>query len=286
MSFRRLNLIFTLVILALAAGFFWYYRHTHPKYIPPTPKPEINVTIIPGWNLRQIADDWVKKGLIKNSDEFYARLGQPAFNYVAAEKSAPVLSFISSSTDLVELFSDKPDGVSYEGYLFPDTYRVYADAEPEDILKKIFVNLENKISPEMRETARERGMNIHQLLTLASIVEKEAPSGADMGKVADIFWRRLKKNWALQSCATVNYITGKKDRAVTAEDKEIDSLFNTYKYPGLPPGPISNPSLAAIQAALSPEENDFWFFMSDNDGATHYARTLEEHNANVRKYLR
>ncbi|EKD43545.1 MAG: Aminodeoxychorismate lyase, partial [uncultured bacterium] len=125
-----------------------------------------------------------------------------------------------------------------------------------------------------------------EILTMASVVEKEAPTSDSMGIVADIFWRRYQKNWALQSCATVNYITGKNDPGVTDKDRAIDSLFNTYKYPGLPLGPISNPSLTAIKAVIYPIKNDYWYFMSGTDGAMHYAKTLEEHNRNVFKYLR
>ena len=121
---------------------------------------------------------------------------------------------------------------------------------------------------------------------MASVVQKEAPSKDDMALVADIFWRRNKMNWALQSCATVNYITGKNDPAVSAADRAIDSLYNTYKYPGLPLGPIGNPSLKAIRATLYPTSNNYWYFMSDSKGEMHYAKTLEEHNINVAKYLR
>jgi len=277
MSFRRLNLIFTLVILALAAGFFWYYRHTHPKYVPPMPKSEINITIIPGWDLRDIAEDWAKKGLIKNTEEFLVVTGHPA------EGKAGQISF---SVETFPLLAEKLENSSFEGFIFPDTYRVYADWSPTEILaEKIFPNLENKITTVERAAAEKRG-GFYRALTMASIIEKEAPTAEDMAIVSDIFWRRLENNWPLQSCATVNYLTGKDTPAISAEDKEIDSPYNTYKYRGLPPTPISNPGLAAIRAALNPQKNNFWFFMTGSDGVTRYARTLEEHNANVHKYLK
>lgn len=283
----KLNCFFILMIIGFGAGGFLYYRSIRPHSVvePIKPRPEINLTIIPGWNLRNIADDWVKKGIIKTQEEFYNLLGRPAYNYKAAGEKAPALN-LSDSAEMEDLFAEKPGNVSYEGYLFPDTYRVYADASPEDVLKKIFDNLNIKISREMRDEIKKQGKTIYEIITMASIVEKEAPNKEEMSMVADIFWRRYKRNWALQSCATVNYITGKNDPGVSLEDKEVDSLFNTYKYPGLPLGAISNPGLEAIKAAIYPKENNYWYFMSDPDGVTHWAKTLEEHNANVYKYLR
>ena len=248
---------------------------------------EIDITIIPGWNLRQIAADWQKKGLIKNEDEFYKRVGKPAYDYAANGQKAPILSFTDSyGKDLYPLLVTKQKGVSYEGYFFPDTYRVYKDAKLEDILDKIFTNLEDKITVEIRTEINKQKNNLFTILTIASLVEKEARTEKDMKIVADIFWRRYEKGWALQSCASVNYVTGKNTPAVSAEDQLIESLYNTYKYSGLPLGPIGNPSLTAIKAALYPEKNSYWYFMTGIDGKMRYASTLDEHNANVWRYLR
>lgn len=283
----KLNCFFGVIIAALAVGGFFYYRSARvPNVAPPISlRQEINLTIIPGWNLRDIADDWVKKGIIKNFGELYSLLGRPAYNYKAAGEPAPALG-LADDAQWKDLFDNKPANVSYEGYLFPDTYRVYADAAPVDALKKIFANLDKKITREMRDEIKNQNKTFYDILVMASIIEKEAPNREEMAIVADIFWRRYKKNWALQSCATVNYVTGKNDPAVSAEDKDTDSLFNTYKYPGLPLGAISNPGLEAITAAIYPKKNSYWYFMSDKDGVTHWASTLDEHNANVAKYLR
>jgi len=288
MSAIRLNIFFVTIILVFLAGSYWYFKETRQE--PPQSqiiaREEINITIIPGWNLRQIAGDWVKKGIVKSEDDLYNLLGKPAYNYKAAGEEAPVLNFADASgTPMFPLILDKPHNVSYEGFIYPDTYRVYADARPEEVLKKIFDNLEKKLTPELRSEIDGQGKSFYEILTMASIIEKEAPTKTDMAKVADIFWRRYEKNWALQSCATVNYITGKNDPGVMNDDKEIDSLFNTYKYPGLPLGAISNPGPEAIRAAIYPEKNNYWYFMSGSDGVTRYAKTLEEHNANVAKYL-
>jgi len=280
----KIKLIFIILAFTFVAvlGYRYYSRSQKVVIVP---RAEINITIIPGWNLRQIATDWVDKKIIKSPEEFYNLVGKPAYNYKANGELAPKLTSFSTST-WDYFFKNKSNYLSYEGYFLPDTYRVYADAKPEDIMKKVFVNLNEKITPEMRAEIDKQNKSFAEILTMASVVEKEAPTSDSMGIVADIFWRRYQKNWALQSCATVNYITGKNDPGVTDKDRAIDSLFNTYKYPGLPLGPISNPSLTAIKAVIYPIKNDYWYFMSGTDGAMHYAKTLEEHNRNVFKYLR
>jgi len=286
MIYNFKKIISIVILLIIVIGGIFYYRQNHRRtYTALPPRQEINVTIIPGWNLRQIAADWIKKGIIDSEDELYNILGKPAYNYKAHREVAPIIFDVNTSTHNY-FFKDKSEYLSFEGYLLPDTYRVYADAKPEDVIRKILMNLDDKITPEMRIEIDKQGKSFFEILTMASVVEKEAPSAESMGMVADIFWRRYKQNWALQSCATVNYITGKSDPAVTDKDRAIDSLYNTYKYPGLPLGPISNPSLTAIKATIYPIENDYWYFMSGDDGEMHYAKTLEEHNSNVFRYLR
>lgn len=269
------------VLLGLAA---WRFVKRSQR-VAVVPRAEMNVTIIPGWNLRQIAADWVVKGIIKSEDEFYGLVGKPAYNYKAHNEFAPKLDFVATSS-FDYFFRYKSKNLSYEGYFLPDTYRVYADAKPIEIIEKIFDSMNAKITPQMRSDVAAQGKSWEDILTMASVVEKEAPTADSMGMVADIFWRRENAGWPLQSCATVNYVTGKSDPAVSGKDKNINSLFNTYLYPGLPLGPISNPSLTAIKATIYPIKNDYWYFMSGTDGAMHYAKTLEEHNRNVYKYLR
>lgn len=289
MSFNNKVLFISIIILLglpLVVGIFGYQKHqaneaAKKKMAPP--REEINITIIPGWTLRQVASDWVNKGLFGNEDDVYKFLGKPVYKYGGLGNSAP---------DLTELFPDffilkeKEKNASYEGFIFPDTYRIYKDAKPEEILRKIFDNLEKKITLEMREEIKKQNKTFFEILTMASIVEKEAPDALSMAKVADIFWRRLNTKWALQSCATVNYVTGKTTPAISLQDTQIDSLYNTYKYRGLPPGPISNPSLTAIKAVIYPEKNEYWYFLSDKQGNIHYSKTLEQHNYFKNKYLK
>jgi len=250
MKIFKLNLLLLGIIIISSFGFFTVRYFNRPKYIPPPPREEINITIIPGWNLRQIAADWVKKGLIKEEKELFELVGEPAKNYRLLGVKAPILEWAAIGT-LAELFSEKSEYVSYEGYFLPETYRVYADAKPEEIVKKIFSVLDNRITREMRAEVLRQEKSWFDILTMASIVEREARTEKDMKIVADIFWRRNNIKWALQSCATVNYITGKNDPAISAVDRQIDSFYNTYKYSGLPLGPIGNPSLKAIRHSFS-----------------------------------
>ena len=216
---------------------------------------EQEITMIEGWNLRDVALYLVDQGVIESESELYTITGEPL------------------------------EADSLEGYLFPDTYRVFADATAQDVVDKMLDNFEEQVTDQMRSDIEAQGRTLDQVITMASILEREARGEEDMGLVSDIFWRRWEINWALQSCASVNYITGKNDPAISYDDQQIDSLYNTYKYPGLPPGPISNPGLQAIEAAIYPTANDYWYFLNDEDGITHFATTNEEHSANKAMYL-
>ncbi|MFH1089417.1 MAG: endolytic transglycosylase MltG [Candidatus Uhrbacteria bacterium] len=175
-----------------------------------------------------------------------------------------------------------------EGYLFPDTYRVSRSGFPNDLTYKLLTNFSEKLSPELRVEIINQGKTIHEVLTLASIVEREVMTDIDRAKVADLFWRRLGVGMALQADSTVHYVVGNDDKNVYTSDldRSVDSPWNTYKYPGLPPGPICNPSLSAIKAVIYPEANDAWYFLTDADGNVHYARTNDEQNINKSLYLK
>jgi UPF0755 protein len=127
---------------------------------------------------------------------------------------------------------------------------------------------------------------LYEIVIIASIVEREVQSPEDMALVADLFWRRDDIGMGLQADSTVNYVTGKKDAAISYEDTQVDSLYNTYKYRGLPYGPISNPGIAAIRATVYPTPNSAVYFLTDMQGTVHYAETLDGHNANKARYLR
>ncbi len=274
-----------LVLIFFPIFAFWQYQKIKSEPVVIVPREEINITIIPGWTLGNIAESWLNLGLIESKDQLFKILGAPQF--VGEYDEGEIIDLTGEDVeDVFGILKTRPKDTTYEGYLIPDTYRIYKDSELEDVLYKIFYNLDEKITPEMLSEIKKQGKTFYEVLTMASIVEREAREYEDMRLVADIFWRRNGVNWALQSCATVNYVTGKNSPAVSAEDKQVDSLYNTYEYPGLPPGPIANPSLNAIMATIYSKSNSYWYFMSGQDGTMYYAVDLDGHNINVYKYLR
>ena len=180
-----------------------------------------------------------------------------------------------------------PKGVDLEGYLFPDTYRVFNDVSDEEIVKKLLNNFDKKLSPELRQKIARQGKTIHEIITMASIIEKEVSSEADRPIVAGILYKRIKNGMRLEVDSSINYITGKNDPGANYADLEIDSPYNTYKNYGLPPGPICNPGLAAIKAAVYPEESAYLFYLNRQDtGETIFSKTFDEHIKNKNKYLK
>lgn len=169
-----------------------------------------------------------------------------------------------------------------EGYIYPDTYFLDpASFEAEDLIYLALDNFEAKFSELQSQLKRH---SVHEIITMASIIENEVFGAKDRKIVSGILWKRLESDWAIGADATLLYIT--KDRKITAEDLAIDSPYNTRKNRGLPPGPISNPSIESIQAAMYPTESEYWFYLTTLDtGEVIYSKTNEEHNANKAKYL-
>lgn len=234
------------------------------------------IRVIEGWNLNDLSDYFDKNGLIAKAD-FFKLVGYPAKsnNQIPAEWASqyPFLQAI-------------PPGVSLEGYLFPDTYRIYKIAKPEEIIKKMLDNFQLKAWPQISQGLSAKKMTPNDILTLASILEKEAKTLPDKKAVAGVYYNRLKIGMALQADPTVNYITGKQTDRPSLDDLKSNNLYNTYKYPGLPPGPICNPGLDSIMAAVYPGKSDYLYFINTPDGKLIFAKTLQEHQANRAKYLK
>ena len=171
-----------------------------------------------------------------------------------------------------------------EGFLFPETYSVESDAPIEDILKMMAEEFDKRITPEMRERAKELGLSLYDLTTLASLVEREVRYPEDRAIVAQVFLKRLKLNMPLQTDATLQYLLDEPKEDVTLKDTEIDSPYNTYKYNGLPPGPIANAGMEAFQAVLHPANTDYLYFVADRQGHNHYSNTYDEHLVLVNQY--
>ncbi|NUM25191.1 MAG: endolytic transglycosylase MltG [Candidatus Buchananbacteria bacterium] len=229
---------------------------------------EVTLTFIEGWNNQDIAEYLEELG-IASQDDFFE-----------------IIQTKADWWDEYELLASRPKNHDLEGYLFPDTYRVFHDATITDIVRKTLDNLDKKITPELRQEISRQGKTIHEILTLASILEKEVSSDKDRKIVADIFYKRLAIGMPLQADSTVNYATGKSVARSSADDLQADSPYNTYKHKGLPPGPIANPSLSSIMAAIYPEKNAYYYFLTTPDGHVVYNETHDGHVADKAKYYR
>ena len=232
-------------------------------------RPEETVVTIPeGWRMEQIAEMLSERTSI-DGDEFLALAREGTFER--------------------DFLRDRPEGASLEGYLFPDTYRLPAQPSALDLIERMLDNFGRRFTPEMRQAAAERGMTIHEVVTLASIVEREAVIPEERPLIASVFLNRLAKGMTLDADPTVQYALGRQGEAwwkkpLLYQDLEVDSPYNTYKNAGLPPGPICNPGLDSIQAVLWPAETDYLYFVATGDGSHAFAETMEEHLRNQERY--
>ncbi|OGZ35772.1 MAG: hypothetical protein A3A94_00010 [Candidatus Portnoybacteria bacterium RIFCSPLOWO2_01_FULL_43_11] len=222
---------------------------------------DISITIPEGFTLKQIDSRLTQVGLIDKG-------GLLNFN----QKEFLILNSQFSISNL-------------EGFLFPDTYKFRKDNSLEEIIRKILNNFDKKLSEDLRAEIQKQRKNIFEIITLASIVQNEALTNEEMPVIAGVFSNRLTIGLPLQSDATINYITGKNLRQPSIKDTEVNSLYNTYLHKGLPPGPISNPGLDAIKAAIYPQKTDYFYFLHPLNGPTVFSKTLKEHNSNKAKYL-
>ena len=267
------------------------------------------ITIVEGWNLRDIEEYLSEKGLIKE-EELFVLAGYPMIDYSRLEEAPPQTGraspaagrlapdessgaakqeSLSKPKDFSEEFDflkDKPKNLGLEGYFFPDTYEMVKGESLEGLIRKILKNFDKKLTPELKDEIEKQEKTVFEVVTMASLIEKEVRSFDDKQIVSGILWKRMKSNMRLQVDATITYITGKTTTKVSGEETKIDLPFNTYKYLGLPPGPICNPGLESIRAAIHPIESDYWFYLSKPDGETVFSKTLEEHNRAKETYLK
>jgi UPF0755 protein len=174
---------------------------------------------------------------------------------------------------------------SLEGYLFPETYHFGKFLGTKKIIKNMIDTFKQRVmTPEILDRAKEMDMTIHETITLASLIEKETGLQSERSLISSVFHNRLKRNMLLQTDPTVIYAMSNFDGNIRKKDLSIDSPYNTYKYPGLPPGPIASPGLESILAALHPVESKFLYFVSRQDGSHHFSNSLVEHNRAVHRY--
>lgn len=258
-------------------------RDNRQKPSPIVYKEEVTLKILEGWTLDDIATYLSDQGIITKE----------SFKEIAGSSREELVEGINIFNDKFDFLADKPSKQSLEGFLFPDTYRVFTDASSEDIIAKMLANFDAKLTPQMRADIASQGKSIYEVIIMASLIEKEAPidysdpENKDARIVSDIFWGRLEIGQALQSDATLSYLLNDNNPAHSGADLQIDSPYNSYKYTGLPPTPICNPGIKAIEAAIYPIPTNYNYFLTTLDGSEiYYARTYDEHLQNKYKYLK
>ena len=184
-----------------------------------------------------------------------------------------------------EFLKDRPGGGNLEGFLFPDTYTFFKDASAVSIINRMLLNFDEKLTSKMRDDIQNQGESIFEVVTMASVLEKEVRTAEDMKIASGIFWDRIGVGMPLQSCATIAYVLGTEKKQYSIADTQTPSPYNTYLNKGLPPGPIDNPGMNSILAAIYPTKTEYNYFLTDPaTGKTIFSKTLEEHNANKAKY--
>ncbi|MBQ9486497.1 MAG: endolytic transglycosylase MltG, partial [Selenomonadaceae bacterium] len=209
----------------------------------------VRFTIPEGFGVKEIAERLYSLDLIDKEDFLKAAENFAPYGYMRKHKNVRYAA---------------------EGFLFPETYSVESDTSIEDILKMMAGEFDKRVTPAMREKAKELGLSLYDLTTLASLVEREVRYPEDRAIVAQVFLKRLKLNMPLQTDASLQYLLDEPKEDLTIEDTEIESPYNTYKNAGLPPGPIANPGMDAIEAVLNPAPTDYLYFVADRQGHNHY----------------
>ena len=242
------------------------------------PKSTVKFTIPEGYTIADIARVLIEKGLIENEKEL--------FDVCVSGASFETFAFISNIAE-----NGGNRRFVLEGYLFPDTYEAFVDSSVDSIIIRMLNRFNEIYSDEYAARAGELGMTMDQVITLASLIEREAQVDSDFAKVSAVFHNRLKSDMPLQSCASLSYVLNVKKYTFTESELATESPYNTYLNRGLPVGPISNPGKAAIEAALYPNEEflseQYLYFCNGNlkeSAELVFAKTYEEHQANVMQY--
>lgn len=227
----------------------------------------LSITIIEGWRTEQIADKLVELGWGGSFDEFMdAARNYPSGNFA--------------------FLADRPEGSTLEGFLFPDTYNFTPDSSADEIIESMLNNFDAKVPRDMRDRAADMGLSLYQVLTFASLVEREAAVSEERPIIADIYEKRYTEGWRLDADPTVQYVLGTEGAwwpELSGDDLFVDSPYNTYQVDGLPPGPIANPGYASIRAVLFPADSPYYYFFAKGDGSGYhlFASTGEEQQQNI-----
>ena len=316
---KLLAVLFLLLFLAAGAAAAWIYLGVRAPFRGYSSEEQF-VDVPQGLGTRAIGERLVSAGIVRDPLTFRAALwtvGQTtrlkAGEYRFTDPMTPVevidklhrgdvfvipvtfpeglnvleMSKIFESKGFGSAQSFVEAGRSFEGYLFPNTYALSRHTDAPKLVKLMKDAFDHALTPELRGAAAERGFDERQLVTLASIVEKETGNAAERPIVASVYENRLRLGMALQCDPTVIYaleLAGRYDGNIRKDDLNVDSPYNTYRYPGLPPGPIASPGRASLEAVVHPADSDFLYFVSRNDGTHVFAKTLAEHTKNVQKF--
>lgn len=260
--------------MLILIGCFWLGIFLYHKIFSKPPlvsRAESQLTLIEGWTADQIGEYLAEEKAVSATTTI-GLIGR-------SMNLAPFDLRLRGAYAFLEFL---PADRSLEGYLFPDTYRVFDEELPEGLVRKQLDEFESRFGKTKITTASVPLKNLDEIMILASIVEKEVQTAKDKKIVAGIFLRRLKQGIALQSDATLNYALGSGARA-SRDDLASSSLYNSYKFQGLPPSPICNPGADAIEAVLHPTTSSYMYFLTTKEGKVLYASTLEQHAANRKK---
>lgn len=305
-----------LAFAAVVAVFGWAGIASAPSEFP------INepVSIPKGASLDDIADSLKKRGIIRSSTLFklitrvtrnerdlvageyyfdrpyslvgiFSRIAKGALGTATVKVTIPEGSNVFDVADILQGKLNNFNTVlflrlarSREGFLFPDTYFISQSATPAEVIGLMERTFEKRVMS-AEQAIRQSGKSLKEIVIMASILEEEARTTESRRTIAGILWKRLSIGMPLQVDAAFLYINGKNTYQLTVDDLAIDSPYNTYKYAGLPPGPITNPGLDSIIAAATPVKSKYLYYLSDRKGAIYYAATFEEHKVNKEKYL-
>lgn len=313
-------------LIAILVFFFWWKENLKP--VSSESGIESTIVVTRGQNFSSVASALKKQSLIRNvlafkmlaavkgsSEKIQAGIFVLNSSYTSNQilealthgKTDVWLTFPEGlrKEEYAKLLSDKVVGFddklflqlvsADEGYLFPDTYLIPESVTPQKMREMLLDNFSGKFTEEMESAASRIGFTKSEIVTLSSLVEREAKKKEDRPIVAGIIIKRLRSSWPLQIDATLQYALATKNcgnnidclwwPSVDAGDKSIASPYNSYENGGLPPGPICNPGLVSINSVINFEESPYWFYLSDKKGNIYYAKTIQEHNKNIQKYI-
>jgi UPF0755 protein len=240
-------------------------------------------------SLDQIVDVIARGEVVRNEVTFPEGLNAVEAADIVGARALSADAFLQATKSTTLVKDLDPDASDLEGYLFPDTYDIPRTAEPETVLvARMVQRFRDVMAPELPRIAAKK-LTVRQVVTLASLVERETARPEERPRIAAVFLNRLRKGMLLQTDPTVIYalrLAGKWDGNIRRADLQIDSPYNTYRYPGIPPGPIANPGRGALLGVIDPLDVKDLYFVSRNDGTHQFSETLAQHNRAVDRYQR